>query len=72
MNLALYNTISNEVISRCLTTDMVDHQLYRNGLIKYEHIKVIESPNDCEIFITENGTIKFNCDTKPNYLGLNY
>ena len=72
MKLAIFNTESNEIVSRCLTSDMVDYQMYGLNKVKHNYLKVIESPKDNEICINDKGSLIFKDNHKPKFLELNY
>lgn len=69
--LAIYNKESKEIVSLGLTTDLVDHFMYRKGNIKKKHLSVIESPSRDKIKVV-GGAVFFRKGNDPKLLGLNY
>jgi hypothetical protein len=72
MTYALFNTETNEIVSRGLDADKIDYLLYKKNYIKYEFLKVIENPCDNQFKINTNGSLIFKNEYKPKFLGLNY
>ena len=70
--LAIYNEDSKEIVSRGLTSDMVDDLMYRQNKIKNKNLKVIEDVSDEEISIQKDGSIKLKKGVTPKFLGLSY
>lgn len=72
--LALFNVKTKEIVSRCLTSDMIDYEFYGKNKIQFNwnFIKVIENPLDNEIEIKENGSLNFKKGYEPKFMGINY
>ena len=72
MCLAFYNTKTNEIVSRGLSSDMVDYHLYQKNKINDNNLKVIKNPLDNELEIKNDGGLIFKDGNQPQFLGLNY
>ena len=70
--IALYNTDSKTIVSRGLTSDMVDDLMYRQNKIKNKNLKVIQDVSEEEIVIQDDGSIKLKKGVEPTFLGLDY
>lgn len=71
-NYAMFNTKTNQIVSRGLTSDMIDYHLYKKNKVKDENLKVIQNPNDDEITINDDGSLVFKNGCEPQFLGFNY
>ena len=69
---AIYNSDSKEIVSRGLTSDMVDDLMYRQNKIKNKSLKVIKDVSEEEISIQKDGSIKLKKGITPKYLGSTY
>lgn len=69
---AMFNTKLNQIVSRGLTSDMIDYLLYKKNKVKDENLKVIQNPSDDEITMNDDGSLVFKNDYSPQFLGFNY
>lgn len=72
MNYAIFNTKTNEIVGRGLTSNMIDYHLYKKNAIKDEHLKVIKNPSDTEVKVTNKGSLVFKGSYKPKFVGYDY
>ena len=72
MSLAIFDTESNTVVSRGLTSDIVDHLMYRKNWARFDRLKVIKDISDSDIIINSDFSISLKDGIEPEYLGLNY
>ena len=68
---AFFNTKTNEIVGRGLTSDMIDYHLYKKNKIKNEHLKVIKNPSEDEVRVTD-GALVFKDSYEPQFLGHDY
>ena len=69
---AFFNTKTNEIVGRGVTSGMIDYYLYEKNKIKYEHLKVIKNPSDDEVKVTGSGSLVFKDGYEPQFLGYDY
>lgn len=69
---AFFNTKTNEIVGRGLTSDMIDYHLYKKNKIKDKYLKVIKNPSDDEVRVTDSGSLVFKDGYEPQFLGYNY
>jgi hypothetical protein len=69
---AFFNTKTNEIVGRGLSSDMIDYHLYKKNKIKDEYLKVIKNPSNEEVMVKDDGSLVFKDGYKPQFLGTNY
>lgn len=69
---ALFNTKTNEIVGRGLTSDIIDYHLYKKNKIKDKYLKVIKSPSNDEVIVTDSGSLVFKDGYEPQFLEYNY